>query len=172
LVAILDTIGEEVQSATLRVNLTALRRQGKAFSVSVVLPGGNVIEADGRPAGRQVVLWLEDASIRGEDERTAISRFESHRVTAEDDPVAFVEMMSRAPFPLWRISGTGKLTWVNEAYVQAVGAEDADAVLAAQTHLDPTAGEQAEAALKTGERVESSRPIIIGGQRKSMSVTA
>ena len=167
----LDTIGEEVQSATLRVNLTALRRQGKAFSVSVVLPGGNVIEADGRPAGRQVVLWLEDASIRGEDERTAISRFESHRVTAEDDPVAFVEMMSRAPFPLWRISGTGKLTWVNEAYVQAVGAEDADAVLAAQTHLDPTAGEQAEAALKTGERVESSRPIIIGGQRKSMSVT-
>jgi len=167
----LDTICEEPESATLRVNLTQLRRQGKAFSVSIVLPGGNVIEADGRPAGRQVVLWLEDASIRGEDERTAISRFESHRLTAEEDPVAFVEMMSRAPFPLWRISGTGKLTWVNEAYVSAVGAASAGEVIAEQTHLDPAAGEQAETALKSGERVEGNRPIVINGQRKAMSVT-
>ena len=167
----LDTIGEDPQSATLRVNLTQLRKEGTAFSVSVVLPGGNVIEADGRPAGRQVVLWLEDASIRGEDERTAISRFESHRLTAEEDPVAFVEMMSRAPFPLWRISGTGKLTWVNEAYVKAVGAQDIDDVLSAQIQLDPEALTQAQTALKSGERVEGQRPIIIDGHRKAMSVT-
>jgi len=167
----LDTIGEDPQSATLRVNLTQLRKEGTAFSVSVVLPGGNVIEADGRPAGRQVVLWLEDASIRGEDERTAISRFESHRLTAEEDPVAFVEMMSRAPFPLWRISGTGKLTWVNEAYVKAVGAQDIDDVLSAQIQLDSEALTQAQTALKSGERVEGQRPIIIDGHRKAMSVT-
>ena len=167
----LDTIGEDPESTTLRVNLTQLRGQGKSFSVSVVLPGGNVIEADGRAAGRQVVLWLEDASIRGEDERTAISRFESHRLTAEDNPVAFVEMMSRAPFPLWRISGTGKLTWVNKAYVEAVGAADTLNVISEQTHLDPAAAEQAIAALKSGESVESSRPIIINGQRKSMLVS-
>ena len=167
----LDTIGEDPQSATLRVNLNQLRVKGKAFSVSIVLPGGNVIEADGRPAGRQVVLWLEDASIRGEDERTAISRFESHRLTAEDDPVAFVEMMSRAPFPLWRISGTGKLTWVNDAYVEAVGAASHEEVLTTQTHLDPAAADQAHSALKSGESVEGNRPIVINGQRKSMVVT-
>ena len=167
----LDTIGEDPMSATLRVNLTALRKAGTAFSVSIVLPGGNVIEADGRPAGRQVVLWLEDASIRGEDERTAISRFENHRITAEDDPVAFVEMMSRAPFPLWRISGTGKLTWVNDAYISAVGAPNLNTVLAEQTHLDPAASEQAQTALRSGERVENNRPIVIDGQRKAMTVT-
>ena len=167
----LDTIGEDPESMSLRVNLNQLRGEGKSFSVSVVLPEGNVIEADGRPAGRQAVLWLEDASIRGEDERTAISRFESHRLTAEDNPVAFVEMMSRAPFPLWRISGTGKLAWVNKAYVEAVGAADTSAVISDQTHLDPAAAEQALSALKSGESVESSRPIIINGQRKSMSVS-
>ncbi len=167
----LDTIGEDPESATLRVNLMQLRQKGQAFSVSIVLPGGNVIEADGRPAGRQVVLWLEDASIRGEDERTAISRFENHRLTAEDDPVAFVEMMSRAPFPLWRISGVGRLSWVNDAYVKAVGASSVVEVLKAQTHLDAESAQQAEKALQSGERVEGDRPIIINGQRKAMSVT-
>ena len=166
----LDTIGEDPMSATLRVNLTRLRQDGTPFSVSVVLPGGNVIEADGRPAGRQVVLWLEDASIRGEDERDAISRFENHRVTAGDDPVAFVEMMSRAPYPLWRISGVGKLTWVNEAYIKAVGGESLEAVLSAQTHLDPAAAEQSENVLKTGEVTEGNRPIVIDGELKAMAV--
>ena len=167
----LDTISEDPVPATLRFNLTRLRKSGVPFSVSIVLPGGNVIEADGRPAGRQVVLWLEDASIRGEDERTAIGRFENHRVTAEEDPVAFVEMMSRAPFPLWRISGTGRLTWVNQAYVTAVGASGLQEVLDEQTHLDPAAKEEAQTALVSGERVEGNRPIVINGQRKAMIVT-
>ncbi len=167
----LDTIGEDPTSATLRYNLTNLRRTGEPFSVTIVLPGGNVIEADGRPAGRQVVLWLEDASIRGEDERTAIGRFENHRVTAENDPVAFVEMMSRAPFPFWRISGAGRLTWVNEAYISAVGASSLEAVLEDQTHLDPAAKDEAQTALVTGARVEGNRPIVIDGQRKSMTLT-
>ncbi|MGB0907902.1 MAG: ATP-binding protein [Maricaulaceae bacterium] len=167
----LDTIGEEDMSLTLRANLAALRKSGTPFSVSVVLPGGNVIEADGRPAGRQVVLWLEDASIRGEDERTAINRFETHRETAAEDPVAFVEMMSRAPFPLWRISGTGRLTWVNEAYAKAVGCEDFGPVIADQIFLDAAAAEQAKTALRSGVRVEDNRPIVIDGDRKSMNIT-
>jgi len=91
----LNTISEADETETLRANVAKLRRKGEPFSITVVLPEGNVIEADGRVAGRQVVLWLEDASIRGEDERTAISRFENNRVTAEVDPVAFIEMMSR-----------------------------------------------------------------------------
>ena len=113
----LNTISEADETDTLRVHITRLLSTGAPFSISIILPEGNVIEADGRVAGRQVVLWLEDASIRGEDERTAISRFENNRITAEVDPIAFIEMMSRAPFPLWRMTSAGKLNWVNDAYV-------------------------------------------------------
>jgi len=120
----LNTISEADKTETLRAHIARLRMKGESFSISVVLPEGNIIEADGRVAGRQVVLWLEDASIRGEDERTAISRFENNRITAEVDPVAFIEMMSRAPFPLWRMTGAGRINWVNAAYVDAVGAKN------------------------------------------------
>ena len=166
----LDTISEESETDTLRAHTAKLRRSGDPFSISVILPEGNVIEADGRVAGRQVVLWLEDASIRGQDERTAISRFENSRVTAEVDPIAFIEMMSRAPFPLWRMAGSGRINWVNGAYVDAVGAANVREVLDQQTHLDDQAAEQANTVLSQQKRVEDMRHIVLGGQRKSTSV--
>ncbi len=166
----LDTISESENSRSLRGHLGKLRSHGEAFSISIVLPQGNVIEADGRVAGRQVVMWLEDASIRGEDEKTAISRFERHRVTASTDPIAFVEMMSRAPFPMWRISGVGRLTWVNDAYVSAVGANSMQEVLDAQTQLDEQAAQQAKQALSSNERIEDTRYIVLDGQRRSTSM--
>jgi len=75
----LNTISEREDSQPLRTYIQNLRTKGEPFSISIVLPEGNIIEADGRVAGRQVVLWLEDASIRGEDEKAAISRFENFR---------------------------------------------------------------------------------------------
>ncbi len=167
----LDTISEDVETMTLRAHLAHLRRRGDSFSISIILPGGNVIEADGRVAGRQVVLWLEDASIRGEDEKTAINRFEKNRVAASVEPIAFVEMMSRAPFPMWRISGTGRLTWVNPAYVTAVGAESEQQVLNEQIQLDDEAAGQAKIALAQNKRVENIRHIVLEGQRRSTAVT-
>ena len=167
----LNTISEEAESKTLRHYIRQLRLKGEPFSISIVLPEGNVLEADGRVAGRQVVLWLEDASIRGEDERKAISRFETSRITAEVEPMAFIEMMSRAPFPLWRMNGTGNLTWVNAAYVDAVGASDMRDVLNKQIHLDDNSAQDAQSALSKNETVNSVRNIIMNGQNKATAIS-
>ena len=166
----LNTISEADETDTLRALTTKLRNAGAPFSISIILPEGNVIEADGRVAGRQVVLWLEDASIRGEDERTAISRFENNRITAEVDPIAFIEMMSRAPFPLWRMTSAGRINWVNNAYVDAVGAKNVRDVLDKQIYLDDMAAEQAQKTLTQNERVEDMRNIVLNGQNKSTYV--
>jgi len=166
----LNTISEADETETLRAHTAKLRSSGAPFSISIILPEGNVIEADGRVAGRQVVLWLEDASIRGEDERTAISRFENNRITAEVDPIAFIEMMSRAPFPLWRMTNAGRINWVNDAYVDAVGASNVREVLEQQTHLDDEAKHQAQRTLSTNERVEDMRNIVLSGRNKSTYV--
>ena len=166
----LDTIGEMDRPMTLRAHLGQLRRKGEPFSVSIVLPEGNVIEADGRVAGRQVVLWLEDASIRGEDERTAISRFETKKLLANQDPVAFLEIFGRAPFPIWRASVNGNIMWANDAYVSAVGAPNVGAVLEHQIQLDEACANDARMVLTNQERVESVRNIVLGGQRKSTKV--
>ncbi len=170
-IADLNTISERADSLPLRSYIQNLRTKGEPFSISVVLPEGNIIEADGRVAGRQVVLWLEDASIRGEDESTAISRFENSRITSEADPIAFIEMMSRAPFPLWRMNSSGRINWVNAAYVEAVGASDVRDVTQNEIHLDQQAAEDAKKTLLSQARHDSTRPIVLGGERRSTCVS-
>lgn len=167
----LNTIAEATDSKPLRHYIHGLRTKGEPFSISIVLPEGNVIEADGRVAGRQVVLWLEDASIRGEDEKAAISRFENSRITSETDPIAFIEMMSRAPFPLWRMNGAGRINWVNDAYVEAVGASDVRDVTKNQIHLDQQAAEDARTVLSELTQREATRNIVLGGQRRATSIS-
>lgn len=167
----LDAIGETEGGLTLRKSLDVLRRNGEPFSISVVLPEGNVIEADGRVAGAQAVLWLEDASIRGEDERTAISRFETQKLLTQDDPVAFIDMMSKAPFPIWRMSSAGKLVWVNEAYVIAVDAANMGEVLTEQIELDKLAAEEAQAVLSSQSTLENVRKVNVGTDLKAMLIS-
>lgn len=165
------TIAATEEPLTLRSYLLGLRTRGEPFSISIVLPEGNIIEADGRVAGRQVVLWLEDSSIRGEDEKTAISRFETSRLTGEDDPGAFIDMMGRAPFPIWRYSSGGQIVWANPAYVEAVGASDLRDVTKNQTHLDEAFLKQMQAVLQTNHRLEETRHIILSGERRATTVS-
>ncbi|GHA91701.1 two-component sensor histidine kinase [Algimonas arctica] len=167
----LDTVSDQTRPPTLRTLLVALRKSGEAFSTSIILPGGKIIEADGRVAGQQIVLWLQDASIRGEDEREAISRFEITRLTAEVQPVAFVEMMSRSPHPVWRLSSTRKINWANPVYIRAVGGKNLEDVVERQLHLDAMAQSEAMSVLETGNPTRSVRPIITGsGQRMAMRI--
>ncbi|WP_427452358.1 ATP-binding protein [Litorimonas sp. WD9-15] len=170
-IADLNTISEAADSRPLRQYIQNLRTKGEPFSISIVLPEGNVIEADGRVAGRQVVLWLEDASIRGEDEKAAISRFENSRITSETDPIAFIEMMSRAPFPLWRMNGSGRINWVNDAYVEAVGASDVRDVAQNQIHLDQQASEDARTVLSEQKQRDGTRNIVLGGERRATNIS-
>jgi len=167
----LDTVSDKAKRPTLRTLLSSLRLSGESFSASILLPEGQIIEADGRVAGRQIVLWLQDASLRGEDERKAISRFETSRLTAEVDPVAFVEMMSRAPHPVWRLSSTRQINWANPVYIRAVGGKNLDDVISKQLHLDAKAQSEAMAVLETGSPSQSVRPIVTGGgQRMAMRI--
>ena len=138
-----DTISSVEGTQTLRQLVSNLRRKGEAFSATISMPGGILIEADGNVAGAQVVLWLEDASIRGQDERDAITQFEVEKLTAFTDPVAFVDIMGKAPFPIWRMSGTGRIVWTNNAYIQAVGAQDLQSVINEQIQLDESCADQA-----------------------------
>jgi len=167
----LKTVSERDEVLTLREHLKNLRLKGEPFSISIIPPEGHVIEADGRVAGKQVVLWLEDSSIRGEDERKAIGRFANQRAAVASDPVAFIEIMSRSPIPFWRIGSDGRLSWVNQAYANAVGAESAHAAVESQTHLDEKAKTEVREVMAGQKKLETVRPIVMGGQRRSTAVT-
>jgi len=49
----LNTISEWADSQSLRIYIRNLRTKGEPFSISIVLPEGNIIEADGRESVAQ-----------------------------------------------------------------------------------------------------------------------
>ena len=166
-----NTISSDGESTTLRKLVNNLRKHGEAFSASIALPGNKLIEADGNVAGAQVVLWLEDASIRAGDEKAAISKFEKEKLTALSDPVAFVEIMGKAPFPMWRLSGGGRLVWANTAYIEAVGAEDLETVLAEQIQLDDGCVQQARQVLAEHKNIKDVRGLVLNGTHTSSLIS-
>lgn len=166
-----NTLAKDGSNKTLRQLLENLRRDGEAFSTTIALPGGKLIEMDGGVAGAQLVLWIEDASIRGRDEKDAITKVEAEKLTALSDPVAFVDIMRKAPFPMWRMSGVGRIVWVNDAYIRAVSAEDLQVVLGEQIQLDDECAAQAQKVLACNDLVKDSRALVLKGQRKVSLLT-
>lgn len=166
-----NTISSDGDSSTLRKLVGDLRKSGEAFSASIALPGNKLIEADGNVAGAQVVLWLEDASIRAGDEKAAISKFENEKLTALSDPVAFIEIMGNAPFPMWRLSGGGRIVWANAAFVKAVAADDLAHVIEEQIQLDDGCVEQARQALDENTNVKDVRSLVLNGTHTSSLIS-
>jgi PAS domain S-box-containing protein len=153
---------------TLRRRFQELMLEGRPFSLTILGPSGRFLEVDGRPAGTQLVVWLSDSTIRGLEESGARGRIEEARRLVSQDPMAFFDMMGRAPFPAWRMNATGRLEWANPAYVAAVESGPIDEVLRNQTTLDSGMAQQAESATTSAEPVYETRVVVIAGRRRAM----
>jgi signal transduction histidine kinase len=158
------------QDATLRERLKQLRADGAPFSLTIIGPSGRFLEADGRTAGARAVLWITDNTIKGLEESGARARFEEARAAVARDPMAFLEMLGKAPFPAWRMSGAGKVQWVNRAYLKAVGAPNVDHVLDRQIMLDQHVTTQAQKTINTNHETDEMRHIVVEGERRAMRV--
>jgi signal transduction histidine kinase len=163
-----STSGDET---TLRRRFQDLMQQGRPFSLTIIAPSGRFLEVDGRAAGTQLVVWLSDATIRGLEESGARGRIEEARRLVSQDPVAFLDMLGRAPFPAWRMNASGRLEWANAAYIDAVESDDLETVLRDQVSLDAGILEQASSATVKGETVSTTRLIVVNGQRRAMTMT-
>ena len=158
--------GEET---TLRQCLRAMVETGANFSITITAPSGRFIEVDGRAAGRQLVLWINDTTVRSIAETSAHGKIEKARRTVGEDPLAFLDMLERSPSPAWRMNASGRIVWVNQAYVRAVEAKDCEDVVQRQILLEPGLADQAQAALNSGAVKTSVRGAVSHGARRVMS---
>ena len=157
---------------TLRRRFAELVETGKPFSLTILGPEGRFLEADGRTAGTELILWLADTTVRGLEESGARGRIEESKKLIEADPSAFLDALERAPFPAWRMNATGRLVWANKAYAEAVEASDVDAVLAKQVTLDAGQKSQAAEATQSGDAVARIRPVVMGGKRRALDIVS
>ena len=164
-------------------DLEALEREvresgatGRAFALAARAQGSSrVFQIRGAPAPApapegSTLLWFIDET-EGEEQRAAL-RARGERLGAALD--ALSGLIEAAPFPMWHRGPDLKLTMVNSAYVEAVEAEDASAVIADAIELiDDSEGSAiaiAKAVRDSGEASARTVPATIAGERRMMQV--
>lgn len=156
---------EEVKK--LREKIRELRAHGIPFSGSIVTAEGRSIEADGRVAGGQVALWLTDPAARMAEDSGIMGKVRE-RTTDLHGALAILE---RAPMPVWRRGADLSLVWVNQAYVDAVEASSAAAVLKDQIELDAAVRRIAEKAAAERRPAEGRAIVNVHGERRVFRIT-
>lgn len=154
------------EMTSLRVRMAALVERGQAFSLSIMSPSGRIIEADGRPAGRRLVIWLTDPAIRGLEAAGQTGGVLTDERGAAEETLALAEALGRAPAPAWRMNGSGRLVWVNAAYAEAVETETPGQALDDQVLLEPGLPDMAREALSSGQARTLSRGAVAKGERR------
>ncbi|WP_428632541.1 PAS-domain containing protein [Sphingopyxis sp.] len=162
----------------LRQAILGAQRGAKPFTLSlkpqgsdrtIILHGAPASQAVGGPGG--VLLWLSDAT----DGQHALALARSDRDEAMAAFEALSGLIEAAPFPMWfRDTGLG-LALVNGAYVRAVEAKSAAAVIDAGIELCETvagvsAAEAADEARIAGSAQIRTIPVTIEGERRIMRV--
>jgi len=144
-----------------------LRSRGAGFAMALTTLTGRHLQAEGRAVGNRAVLRLKDTS--GPMHQLAELGSRHDKLVREVDTLQ--ALIEELPSPIWARDGTGRLTFVNPAYVRAVEAGDsADAVERGVELLDRTAREDLSRARAAGEPFRGRLPVIVAGTRRILDV--
>jgi len=121
--------------------------------------------------GAALVWWFDFSESQGE-----LTRLRSETRRAQGDFAALVGLIEAAPIPMWFRGPDMKLRLVNSAYVKAVGAAAADAVVRGQVELIEAvdglgAAQIAKQARDKDLPVERIVQATVGSQRRTLRVS-
>jgi signal transduction histidine kinase len=169
----------EQQAAGFARAVSLTQKTGKPFQLSLMLPGagrslalhGSLADPQVSPGGAALV-WVFDFS-EAEDE---LSRLRQEAARAQSDFAALIGLIEAAPMPMWFRDRTMALQLVNQAYVDAVAAGSAEAVVQGQIELlEAESGRSpadiARASLDQQAKVEREVASTIHGERRTLKVS-
>jgi signal transduction histidine kinase len=144
-----------------------LRGRGEGFAMTVTTLHGHPIEVQGRAIGGRAVLRLKDASGIKRDLVELLSRHES----LQSEVASLRALIENLPSPVWTRDATGRLTFVNAAYAQAVeAASAADAVARRIELLDSAARDNIARARVASGTYKGRLAAVVAGARKTFDV--
>ena len=150
---------------------------GGSFALLVApAEGSRVFRVEGGPAPpafppRSVLLWFIDVSEAAAEATLLRTRLARRSAALE----ALSRLIELAPFPMWHRGPDLSLAMVNSAYVDAVEAEDAAAVIAQGIELieetsDETSPDSSEEARDRQRPAHRTAPVTIAGARRMMHI--
>jgi signal transduction histidine kinase len=144
-----------------------LRREGEPFQLAVRTPGGALLEATGRTSGRRAVMRLRELT----GERRSFAELKEQTLFVINEMTSLRALADMLPLPMWRRNRTGRLTWVNRAYIHAVDAQNQEAVLASGIELLPARIREAiRETTRNGSLYRDTTTAIVAGDRRQVQV--
>ncbi len=157
----------EDSSRRLEDQVIRLRRGGEGFQIPVRTSTGDMLEVTGRTAGKRAVVRFRE--ITGEQKTLAELKAQAAIVISEMD--ALRTLSDHIPFPLWRRDRTGRLTWVNKAYADAVSATTpGTAIMAGKDMLEPQIRDAIKDEHRVGRPFANIVSIEMDDERRRMQV--
>ncbi|WP_246165650.1 sensor histidine kinase [Sphingomonas ginsengisoli (ex An et al. 2013)] len=166
---------EPADLAALIADVRAAAFTGGRVDRSVRLAGSDrVLQVLGGPApppaeAGSMLLWLSDTSSAEQDKARLAEQLEDTGVALN----SLMHLIEAAPFPMWYRGPDLRLGLVNSAFVAAVEAESAAAVITDGIELTDGSGgsaakEAAERALADERPYSRTQPATIGGERRML----
>ncbi|MYZ47606.1 sensor histidine kinase [Propylenella binzhouense] len=144
-----------------------LRRYGEGFQMAARSNTGAVLEVSGRTSGKRSILRFRELT----GERRTFAELKEQAAIIIKEVTALRTLADALPFPLWRRNRVGRLVWVNPAYVSAVEAAGAEAVVGSGIELLPTrARDGVREAHRAARSYNDSVTAIVAGERRRLQV--
>ena len=154
--------------AALEQATNALRERSADFDIVVETRAGAPLEVQGRKTPQHIFLRFQSLS----EQRRELARLRLANNELIAGQSAMLGLLDSVKMPFWVRAADGRLTWVNQAYVEAVEASDADAAIEGARELLGTQAREAIAQRHAAAAVfEDTVSTVIGGDRRVFSVT-
>jgi len=147
--------------------VTNLREQAIAFSSNIKTKGGAVLEVIGSTSGGYAIVKFCDLS--GVREELSQLRVEHQNLNQSFEHVEL--LLSKIPIPVWLKDASGRLSWVNDAYANALEMENPKAAVAGNYDLfDAEQRQILEKESNKNKLYDSTLPATVAGDRKKLRV--
>ncbi len=113
-----------------------LRERAEGFDLTIETVTGALIEAQGRASGSHA--FVRFISLSGE--RAALASLENQHTELLQATDTMKSLLEALPMPVWLRDRSGKIDWVNPAYVEAVEADSIEQVSNENRPLLDTSG--------------------------------
>ncbi len=142
--------------------LGVLRSAGSPFNIALKTLDDELVEADGRVAGGVATMRIRPLS--GERRDTKELMFDARRLGKQVERLS--AMLDKAPFPIFLGDESGRLIWVNRAYLDAVEQTDIDKVISDNISLiDRETFKQVSATAGDTRCISRGAAVVAGAKR-------
>jgi signal transduction histidine kinase len=155
---------EPESAAALTASISSLQATGASFNIGIRTKQGELLEADGRAAGRLATLRLRPLS--GERRHITELAYDVRKLSKQVERLSAI--LDGAPFPICLKALDNSLIWVNRAYLRSVEIDEIDQVIAGGIEIADFATLDFE---KSGDLTRRARAhAVIEGAKRALDI--